>query len=36
MAEAFGTNVADLAGELAELIRTGVMKARIDSEKRVH
>ncbi|VUZ44266.1 unnamed protein product [Hymenolepis diminuta] len=35
MAEAFGTNVADLAGELAELIRTGAMKARIDSEKRL-
>nr|CDS26212.1 COP9 signalosome complex subunit 1 [Hymenolepis microstoma] len=35
MAEAFGTSVTDLVGELAELIRTGTIKARIDYEKQL-
>ncbi|VDO10384.1 unnamed protein product [Rodentolepis nana] len=35
MAEAFRTSVTDLVGELAELIRTGTIKARIDYEKQL-
>ena len=35
MADVFRTTVGDLENELAELIRKGTIKARIDSEKQV-